>query len=207
MKKIKLIVSIILILIIHSCEKNNSDDEFTGSSGTFTDARDNHQYSWVKIGSQIWMAENLNYSGSSSWVYDNNSSNADIYGRLYDWETACEVCPDGWHLPSNNEWIELTDFLGGDYVAGGTLKETGTTHWNSPNTGASNSSGFSALPGGYRITNGDFLNIGETALFWSDEELSSNFAFYLGLHYNLERASHNNIVKDWGLSVRCLKDN
>ena len=81
--------------------------------GTFTDSRDGNTYKWIEIGNQIWMAENLNFHANSGcWVYDNNPENADTYGRLYNWETARNVCPDGWHLPSDNEWKELEVYLG-----------------------------------------------------------------------------------------------
>lgn len=90
------------------------------------------------------MAENLNYNpGSGSWAYDNDSSKAAIYGRLYSWPTARKACPQGWHLPSNVEWQTLADYLGGPAVTGGKMKEADTTYWNSPNTGATNESGFS----------------------------------------------------------------
>jgi uncharacterized protein (TIGR02145 family) len=97
------------------------------------DLRDNHHYKTVIIGSQVWMAENLNYdSGGGCWTYENNSSAAYTYGRLYDWVTAKLVCPMGWHLPDNEEWSTLTNFLGGDSIAGGKMKEKGTAHWRIP---------------------------------------------------------------------------
>ncbi len=101
--------------------------DFTEDAGIFTDHRDGKCYKWIKIGSQIWMAENLNYlSSSGSWCYDDLISNCNIYGRLYDWETAMTACPIGWHLPSSEEWESLTLYLGGKKVAGGKMKETGT---------------------------------------------------------------------------------
>src|SRR5574344_2998326 len=167
------------------------------TSETFIDDRDNKVYKWVKIGDQVWMAENLAYlprvnrvadgsedaAGSYYYVYGYNGTNvADAkatanyktYGVLYNWTAAMNgeassttnpsgiqgVCPAGWHLPSDAEWTELTDYLGGASVAGGKLKETGTTHWDSPNTGATNETGFTALPGGYRTNLGFFNNIG-----------------------------------------------
>jgi len=150
-----------------------------GSTGTFTDPRDDQTYTTIDIGSQTWFAENLNYNtgdgNNNSWCYDNNGSNCDIYGRLYTWEAATSACPDGWHLPSDDEWTTLIDFLGGEDVAGGKMKETGTTHWNSPNAGATNSSGFTALPGGYRSTNGGFYDRGSFGIWWSATEYSSTF--------------------------------
>ncbi len=115
---------------------------------------DGNNYATVQIGSgksvQTWMAENLNYITGNSWCYNDNTSNCDIYGRLYDWQTALGACPSGWHLASDAELTALTDFLGGVWIAGGKMKETGTAHWFSPNYGATNSSGFTARPGGWR---------------------------------------------------------
>src|SRR5574344_844768 len=167
------------------------------TSGTFTDDRDNKVYKWVKIGDQVWMAENLAYlpsvnmvadgsedaAGSYYYVYGYDGTNVAeakatdnyaTYGVLYNWTAAMNgeassttnpsgiqgVCPAGWHLPSDAEWTELTDYLGGASVAGGKLKETGTTHWNSPNTGATNETGFTALPGCYRYGDGTFGYVG-----------------------------------------------
>ncbi len=137
-------------------------------TGSFTDPRDGQTYNTVKIGNQWWMAENLNYDADTgSWCYNDNSSNCTTYGRLYDWATALTVAPAGWHLPTDAEWTVLTDYLGGLSVAGGKMKETGTTHWSSPNTGATNESGFTALPGGSRYyPDGAFHHLGYDAIFW-----------------------------------------
>ena len=128
-----------------------------GGTGTFTDPRDGQTYNTVEIGSQTWFSENINYAMTDSWWYDNSSANGDIYGRLYKWYPALTACPSGWHLPTDEEWTILTDFLGGENVAGGKMKEVGTTLWDSPNNGATNESGFTALPGGYRNTNGNCI--------------------------------------------------
>lgn len=128
---------------------------------TFVDERDGKKYKFVKIGSQFWMAENLNYDTTEgSWCYGNEKDNCTKFGRLYNYQTALTVCPTRWHLPSDQEWNILTDYLGGRSVAGGKLKEAGSSHWASPNTDATNSSGFSALSGGYRSANGSFYDIG-----------------------------------------------
>ena len=176
-------------------------------SGTYTDERDGQTYQTIQIGNQVWMAENLNYkAGSNCWVYDDNDENAGIYGRLYTWETACEACPDGWHLPGDAEWKTLTEYLGGSDVAGGKLKETGTTHWNRPNTGATNSSGFLALPGGYRYNYGDYVNIGDHATFWSSTELDSVNAWSRVLRFDYNDIARGAGHKDYGFSIRCVKD-
>ena len=97
-----------------------------GQSSSFVDSRDGKEYKTIKIGEQVWMAENLAYKPYSGkyWAYDNDNSNLEKFGYLYDWETACNVCPNGWHLPNDNEWIELTEYLGGKEVAGTMMKET-----------------------------------------------------------------------------------
>jgi len=175
-------------------------------TGTFTDVRDGKTYKTIKIGNQIWMAENLSYNpGNGSWAYDNNSSNEAIYGRLYNWETAKTVCPSGWHLPNDDEWIELTDYLGGKEVAGGKLKEIGEIHWLSPNRGATNENGFTALPGGYRNYNGKFFDIGYGGYFWSTTE-DSNYAWPRLVSYNDINVLRSTNYKEEGFSIRCVKD-
>ena len=177
-----------------------------GNTGVFTDSRDGQTYKWEKIGNQIWMTENLNYKTSNSWWYDNSSANGDVYGRLYTYDAALTACPDGWHLPSDAEWTVLTDYLGGKSVAGGKMKEAGTAHWSSPNTGATNSSGFTALPGGYRYGSGSFSNLGDYGLWWSSTEGSGSSAWYRGLHYGGGQVYRIDDNKPYGFSVRCLKD-
>ena len=173
---------------------------------TFTDPRDGQVYPTVQIGSQCWMQKNMNYETGNSWCYDDNSTNCNTYGRLYDWETALKVCPRGWHLPSDDEWHVLTDYLGGETVAGGKMKETGAVHWLSPNTGATNSSGFTALPGGYRSGNGGFYYLTDGAYFWSSTENSSADAWYRLLAYNYQVVIRYYYNKTNGFSCRCCQD-
>ena len=168
-------------------------------------------------------------AGSYYYVYGYDGTNvADAkatdnyatYGVLYNWTAAMDgeassttnpsgiqgVCPDGWHLPSDAEWTELTDYLGGTSVAGGKLKETGTTHWASPNTGATNETGFTALPGGLRHDNGTFTNIGDGGYWWSATEYVATYACGRSMIFNLSnlyRLYDNKVV---GFSVRCLRD-
>jgi uncharacterized protein (TIGR02145 family) len=180
---------------------------FEGNSGIFSDSRDRKKYKWVRIGTQIWMAENLNYyTSTDSWCYDNKSSNCKKYDRLYNWKTAKKVCPDGWHLPTDAEWTTLTDYLGGESLAGGKLKETGTTHWDNPNTGTTNESGFTGLPGGYRYGNGTFHYIGSDGYWWSSTEYSSTTAWYQTMYYSLSYIFRYNYHKEYGFSVRCVRD-
>ena len=168
--------------------------------GTFTDTRDNQTYKWVKIGNQVWMAENLNYHTGESWCYDQQKRNCKMFGRLYSREVAKNSCPKGWHLPNNEEWIALTDFLGGKDIAGGKMKESGTNIWSSPNTGATNSSGFSALPSGYRSGSGAFFGLLFGSYFWSSTKASGR-----KLSYDI-KTIYTYSFKTSGASLRCIKD-
>ena len=158
-----------------------------------------------------------------AYCYYNNNANGekDIYGALYTYAAAIGddwtkdnnenqgVCPDGWHLPSDAEWTTLTDYLGGTSVAGGKMKETGTTHWKNPNTAADNSSGFTALPGGFRSgDNGLFNSVGEYGVWWSStESYASLIAYIRYLGYDRTGVTRTEgDLKDSGYSVRCIRD-
>ncbi|MFC2132271.1 fibrobacter succinogenes major paralogous domain-containing protein [Bacteroidota bacterium] len=183
---------------------SNSDftDNFS-STGIFTDSRDGKSYKWIKIGQQIWMAENINYRTSNgSWCYDNIESECEKYGRLYDWETANKVCPQGWKLPSDTDWTFLTDFLGNG--PGNKLKST--AGW-SRNGNGDNSSGFNALPGGYRKSNGGFGHLGDSAGFWSSSPRGLSAAWNRGLGYYYDLVSRDGAGRSsFGFSVRCIKN-
>jgi uncharacterized protein (TIGR02145 family) len=158
---------------------------------------------------------------TGAWCYYNNDpANGDIYGKLYNWYAVNDprgLAPDGWHIPSDAEWKEMEILLGmtqseadgSGYRGtdeGGKLKEAGLSHWQSPNTGATNSSGFSALPGGYRGINGAFLLIGSNGYWWSSSESNSTYAWWRLLYYDnsyIYRSSHG---KGNGFSVRCVRD-
>jgi len=170
----------------------------------FVDSRDGKTYKIVEIGNQIWMAENLNYDMGGSWCYENSSVNCDKYGRLYNWDAARVACPQGWHLPSDSEWSSLTNYLGGEEVAGGKLKST--SGWESPNFGATNSSGFTGLPGGYRNTDGSFGDLSSIGYWWSSTEYSTADAWTRGMYYLSAYVYRNIGSKSGGFSVRCLKD-
>ncbi len=198
---------------------------FTALQG-FTDFRDGTVYRTATIGGQEWMAENLKYlpyvigpgTGSQTtpfyYVYDYDGTNVtdakatanySTYGVLYNWEAAKAACPTGWHLPSDAEWEQLTDYLGGWDVAGGKLKEAGTTHWSSPNEGATNETGFTALPGGTH-EDGTFWNIGIWGVWWSDTKKDDVSAFSRLLFNNYAGSSPYPASTEAGLSVRCLRD-
>ena len=190
---------------------------------------DGNYYDTVHIGNQIWFKQNLKTTryrnggnipyvlGNTDWqalttgawiYYDHDAANNAIYGKLYNWFTTQgdTLCPTGWHVPSDAEWIILTDYLGGESVAGGKLKSVGTTYWNSANTGATNESGFSALPGSYRNFDGNFGNIRNDASFWSASEYYNDIAWLRQLLNNLSGFFKSNNFKSSGSSVRCLKD-
>lgn len=169
-----------------------------------TDPRDGKKYKIVKIGNQTWMVENLNYNTrSGSWCYNDSSSNCGKYGRLYNWQTANSVCPNGWHLPSDSEWSQLVNHLG-FYSAGSKLLSTELSE--SSNEAASKSSGFSALLGGGRHSNGNFHNLGEWAIFWSSTEYSKHFAWGRNLYYGTKRMYPGHYYEENGRSVRCVRD-
>jgi uncharacterized protein (TIGR02145 family) len=186
----------------------------TINSQTITDI-DGNNYNTVQLGFQVWMNENLKttrYSdgASAAWKYYNNDeSNNTIYGKLYDGWTALDprgICPTGWHVPSDSEWTTLTTYLGGGNVAGGKMKSMGLAYWSSPNTAATNESGFSALPGGFHNHIVAFNYFGTQAYFWSSSGLVANSAWFRVLDYNTGNIYRNGDNNGYGLSIRCLKD-
>jgi len=225
-----LFIFVSIVMLISSCERewNNPYDEKSNvfDCGTIIlDSRDGNQYNTVQIGNQCWIKENLAYlpnvsdpsNGSETepfyYVYGyvgtntteaKATANYQSYGVLYNWPASLTACPDGWHLPTDVEWTTLTTYLGGESVAGGKMKEAGTAHWNRPNTGATNSSGYSALPGGVR-DEGYFNLIGDSGYWWSSTESSSSDAWsrVLGYDYEVYRIDYN---KEYGFSIRCLRD-
>ncbi|NLL28927.1 MAG: hypothetical protein GX259_09030 [Bacteroidales bacterium] len=230
-----------------SCKNHKLSDNGTVVllENSFKDTRDGNIYKTVKIGDQVWMAENLKYlpsvvgpdSGSTTvplyYVYGYNGTNIaeakatdnyKTYGVLYNWSAAMAsnssgvegVCPCGWHLPSDAEWKQLEMYLGmtkkqanavgwrGTGV-GGKLKEADTLHWRRPNTGATNESGFAALPGGYR-SGGNFYNIGNYAVWWTATESDERGAWNRYMRYDYSKVYRNCGTKYSGYSVRCVKD-
>jgi uncharacterized protein (TIGR02145 family) len=202
--------------------------KLTTIASQFTDDRDGNVYQIVEIGNQIWMAENLKYlpavvgtnyvsiNAPYYYVYGNNSSNValaksvlqfSLYGVLYNWSAAINACPVGWHLPSDEEWTVLSDYLGGPNSAGGKLKANGTNYWISPNTGATNETGFTALPGGFLSHNGyDFNYIGIRGYWWSSTDDNTPFAWARRITNNSADQSRTHLPKAYGFSVRCARD-
>jgi uncharacterized protein (TIGR02145 family) len=212
----------LLIVIIFSfcigCKKDNPIDP----------KPDNFES--VTIGTQVWMLKNLNvdhyrngdpipevkdslewaYLETGAWCYYNNDpALGAIYGKLYNWYAVHDprgLAPVGWHVPSDSEWSTFTQFLGGEVIAGGKLKEEGINHWLSPNWGATNESGFSALPGGIRNVFGYFLEIGDSGNLWSYTEFNASTSCGMVL-----QSDYTNVIryvgnKGSGFSVRCIKD-
>lgn len=193
-----------------------------------TVSHEGNNYHTVKIGTQCWFKENLNIGtrigGSQNqtdngiiekYCYNDNEANCDIYGGLYQWNELMQyvttqgakgLCPGGWHIPTDAEWTTLTSNLGGEPQAGGKMKEAGTSHWASPNTGATNSSGFTALPGGYRDDGGYFDNLTYHTYHWSSTHGGTDFAWYRGFYNNTGNVGRYYDYKSNGFSCRCIHD-
>jgi len=173
------------------------------AGGIFTDPRDGQKYRTVKIGNQIWMAENLNYKTGNCWAYDNNESNRQKYGLLYHWKTAMNASPAGWHLPTREEWDELVRVAGGSEAEKNLKSKTG---WYDKSNGT-DKFGFSALPGGYRWLNGGFDDVGGYGLWWSATEHESGRAAYIRIMGSgVESVFEGRRHESCGCSVRCLQD-
>ena len=226
-----LILGIILILT-NSCKK----DEANNNPASITD-KDGNVYTSVTIGTQTWMVENLkttkfndgnqitNGTDNTAWSsltnalycwYDNDISRKTPYGALYNYSTVAsgKLCPDGWHVPSNTDLNTLISFLGGEGVAGGKLKESGTAHWQAPNSGATNEYGFTALPGGKRESvdggvGGGFGSIGQIGWYWAIDKSGSGttlrYLFNLSTSLTLSPSTYD-AAKTMGCAVRCMKD-
>ncbi|MBN3035062.1 MAG: hypothetical protein JW861_05705, partial [Bacteroidales bacterium] len=201
------------------------------------DVRDGKSYNTILIGNQCWMVENLNYGSAingnqpmedngipEKYCFENISSNCDTYGGLYQWNEAMQylshsgyqgLCPNGWHVPSDNEWCTLEKYLdptiscdtfgfrGTD--GGGKMKEAGTAHWQTPNTGATNSSGFTGLPGGFRDISTGFSNLGESGNWWTSDNLYHNDILFRELTYNSTQVNRNFINPEIAFSIRCVR--
>ena len=195
---------------------------------------DGNQYDVVKIGTQVWMKENLKttkYNDNSSiplvtdntvwaslstpgfcWYNNDAAAYKATYGAMYNGYAVGvasnggkNVCPTGWHVPTDPEWTTLTNYLGGEIVAGGKLKEAGLTHWASANTGATNETGFTALPGGNRSNTGTFLSLGYYGFWWSSTEYSTAYGWGRVMFYGISNINTVSGKRD-GFSVRCVRD-
>ncbi|MFU8844366.1 MAG: fibrobacter succinogenes major paralogous domain-containing protein [Bacteroidales bacterium] len=215
------------LVMTAGCKKdddNNPRDE----TGPVTDS-DGNVYNTLKIGSQIWMAENLKTtkyndgtdipfvtendgwanltSAAYTWYTNSQEDYGNTFGALYNGYAIAsgKLCPEGWHVPTDGEWKILTDFIGGEQVAGGKLKEPGTDYWLSPNAEATNETGFTALPGGFR-ENGSFNFIRRHGYWWTSTEASAYTSWSRELKYDTGEMKRFGRSKKSGLSVRCIKD-
>jgi uncharacterized protein (TIGR02145 family) len=220
----------------NTTDTTKTSNKTIGNPGPNITDSEGNTYKTVIIGTQTWMAENLkvskyndgttipNITDVTEWLqstegawayYDNDADNNTKYGKLYNWYAVSKttngnknVCPNGWHVPTDAEWTVLTDYLGGVSVAGGKMKEVGTTNWNNPNVDASNTSLFTALPGGLRIKYGSSVYFGLLGYWWSTTDYQQNdrdaWSRYIG-NDDGGIGSYNEPKED-GLSVRCLKD-
>ena len=226
----KLIGICIITLLALSCQKENikvetdlSDNEEVSEMG-----EKQNVFNLVTIGNQIWKLKNLNRVtyrngdtiprvtdplqwanlSTGAWCYyENKGRNATTYGKLYNWYAVHDprgLAPDGWHIPSSTDWEILLNYLGGASVAGGKMKDI--IYWHSPNVGATNSSGFSGIPGGFRNFDGTFYSLGYSGNWWCANAFNTIKSRYLTLDYSHERADRDSYKKTYGFSVRCIKD-
>ncbi len=219
-----ILIPVLLLLLLSSCKKENERPP-----GPVTDIEGN-VYKTIKAGSQIWMAENLKSTllndsttialvtdpekwkslSAPGYCYYNNDdqANSTTYGALYNGYAVStgKLCPTGWHVPTAGDWQLLRELLLDSLSAGGKLKEFGSYHWMSPNTGATNIIGFTALPSGIRYFDGSFTAIQFYTGFWSASESGKEDEWYLGLYYKDASLVFSTVPKKDGLSVRCVKD-
>jgi uncharacterized protein (TIGR02145 family) len=226
MRKIIVVSAVFFsIFVINSCNKEpNTSNDIKDIDGNI--------YNTIRIGSQVWMKENLRttkYNDGESipfvpdyadwagyptpgycWYMNDSPSSKKEYGAMYNWYAVNtdRLCPTGWHVASEEEWAILTDYLGGLSVAGGKLKEAGTLHWNAPNADATNESQFTGLPGGYRsFRDGAYFSIKNNGTWWSSSSNTSSSAWLIAITlYNTSDVQVVSGDKKYGVSVRCLKN-
>jgi uncharacterized protein (TIGR02145 family) len=190
-----------------SCESKGNVWANGVCSYPLTDSRDKQKYRTVKIGNQTWMAENLNYNAKGSKCYENSEANCKKYGRLYNWATAMNACPSGWHLPSEAEWDALINSVGGEETAGKHLKaKSGWNDYEGKSGNGIDTYGFAALPGGIGYFDGHFGLVGNYGKLWSSTEVIIIHACYKPLNYDGEHMYPVSQNKSILSSVRCVKD-
>lgn len=205
--------SFFLILFFISCETDMDEPldfqvieipENTDPS-KLIDFRDNKTYKVVKIGKQFWMAENLNFRRfNGSECYNRSDRNCEVFGRLYDWETAVNSCPRGWHLPSIEEWTTMIDHLGGETEA--YKKIISISSWQHNDLSITNKTEFSGLPGGYGVHSSNFREIGESAYWWTSTAPNVTQGKSISFQKNQNRLNNVNFSKSYLLNCRCVKD-
>jgi len=225
MKSNKLAYRVLLFTFLISAFSCQDSDKTPSKITDF----DGNIYSVIKTGDQFWMGENLRtthlndgmaiplVTDPESWMdlssagycwYDNDGSNKEIYGALYNAYAidSGKLCPAGWHVPSKEEWQQLITFLGDTMVVGSMLKEAGTDHWSQPNKGADNSSGFGATGAGIRYFEGTFSSMLDYSAIWSVTETNSGDQWFMGLYYGNTTVTLDHRRKTYGFSVRCIMD-
>jgi uncharacterized protein (TIGR02145 family) len=206
-------MSLVVSILLLSCSEKESEPwnaEIICSEtlrSSFVDERDGQSYNTTTIGNQVWMAENLNYSTEDSYCYNDEESNCEEYGRLYEWASADTACPAAWHLPSTTEWEELLDNLEGEEFAGGHLKSTSGWKWDMNGT---DDCGFSALASGIDDWSDGFDLMGEATEWWASdrpEDDPDEFIYSYWVHYTSNRVEGNFTSSSrWRRSVRCIMD-
>lgn len=209
------IIVILMAVSLVSCGPKEIEIK---ADGSVTDPRDGKVYLYVNIGSQTWMAENMNFAGedsTGSWCFKNDPENCTNYGRLYAWDAALKACPEGWHLPSDIEWKELEKYLGMPPTEADSTgwRESGnaaiqvkaTWDWNSGGTGE-NTSRFTALPAGFREPDGQYFYIGDIANFWTATYADETHAWGRGMIYYSTGIYRWQYQKGEAFSVRCVKN-
>ncbi|MEI7525763.1 MAG: fibrobacter succinogenes major paralogous domain-containing protein [Mariniphaga sp.] len=224
-------ITILCCVYLLSCKKEASVNAVKAST-KITDI-DGNIYHSVTIGTQVWMVENLKTTkyrngdpilsatdnaawaglttgtGAYCWYDNSETTNKANYGALYNWYAVADprnIAPSGWHVASYAEWTTLTSYLGGESVAGGNLKEAGFIHWVTPNIGATDSSGFTALPGGYRNYSGLFYLVGTYGNWWSSTAYNASTAWTQELDNVTANVLHYCGFKEIAFSVRCIRD-
>jgi uncharacterized protein (TIGR02145 family) len=218
-----------LMLVVISCKKEiHNFQSFTTDNSAQQNIIRPYSIDSITIGTQVWMKKNLDVSrygngdtipevkDAARWAtlttrawcwYNNDSATGDVYGKLYNWYAINDrrgLAPEGWHIPTDSEWLATQTFLG--TAAGGKMKETGTTHWFNPNIGAPNSSGFTGLPGGYRSEIGQFCYKTYLGLWWTSTDYNTTVAWYRRLLCFSPVLDRWRFPKQMGFSVRCIKN-
>jgi len=226
---LKVLLPLVLLLIVFSaCDKEEPEPEYICGESIYD--IEGNKYATIEIAGRCWMSENLRTtryndntsianiteideyvaleSGAFSWYEHDYDLYGKTFGALYNFHAvnSKKLCPDGWEIPSDYDWNLMADTLGGEENLGGMMKQTDTIYWNSPNLGATNSTGFNALPGGYRHgATGEFEEIGEGAYYWTSTALSLLSAWNRKLLYDSEELGKSTVSKSFAFSVRCIK--
>lgn len=213
---------VFLTVLTYGCKKDDTNSKISDIDG--------NAYNTISVGARVWIVENLKttkftdgtaipvVTDNTAWSnlttgamceYNNTTTNTAAYGRLYNWYAVAgtkKLCPAGWHISSDADWTDLITALGGYDAAAAKMMETGTVHWLSPNTSATNTSGFTALGTGYRNYLGEFKDLKYMGGFWSSTSIDATYASYRAMYSGLVSVDNHGVNKKTGLSIRCVKD-